>query len=234
MPERFDKSEHPRRAFLLSALAMGLLGWPAAPAWAQVFGRRPRPLPPGESFYELTGEVTVNGRPATAQTRVGPGDTVETGPASRTIFVLGSDAFLLRERGRFEIPGAVAGFMRLAHGALLSVFGRGDEKRLRVPTATIGIRGTGLYLEADPERGYVCNCYGDMVIAAADDPSASERVVSRHHETPRYVLASGERIRPAPFINHSDLELMLIETLVGRVTPFPLFDEDYGGARRRY
>ena len=54
----------------------------------------------------------------------------------------------------------------------------------------------------------------------------------RHHEAPRYVLASGQRIRPAPFINHSDLELMLIETLVGRVTPFPLFDEDYGGARR--
>jgi hypothetical protein len=40
------------------------------------------------------------------------------------------------------------------------------------------------------------------------------------------------RIEPAPFINHTDVELALIEALVGRAPPFSLFDEDYGGARR--
>jgi hypothetical protein len=226
--------EDPRRAFLLKALAAGLLGWSAAPAWGQLFGRRPLRLPPAQPIYELTGRVTINGRPATPQSRIVPGDTVETTAGSRIIFVIGSDAYLLRERSRLEVPGAVAGAMRLVTGALLSVFGRGDAKRLRVPTATIGIRGTGLYLEADPEQGYICNCYGDMVITAADDPNASERVVTRHHDAPRYAVRAGRLIRPAPFINHSDVELMLIETLVGRVTPFPIFDEDYGGARRRY
>lgn len=222
-----------RRAFLLKALAAGLLGW-AAPAGAQLLGRRPARLDPGQSIYELSGEARVNGSAASLQTRIGPGDVVETGAGSRLIFALGTDAYLLRERSRLEVPGAVAGFMRLVTGALLSVFGRStEEKRLRIPTATIGIRGTGLYLEADPEQGYVCNCYGDMMIAAADDPSQSERVVTTHHDSPRYVLGAGRRIRQAPFINHSDVELLLIETLVGRVTPFPLFDEDYGGARRR-
>lgn len=233
MPARFDNTEDPRRAFLLKALAAGLLGW-TGPSWAQVFGRQPYRLPPAESIYELTGPVTLNGKPADRRARVGPGDRVETGAGGRVTFVVGTDAYLLRERSVLQVAAATAGVMRLVTGALLSVFGRGDEKRLRVPTATIGIRGTGLYLEADPEQGYVCNCYGDMVIASADEPSVSERVVTRHHDAPRYVLASGRRIRPAPFINHSDLELMLIETLVGRVTPFPLFDEEYGGARRRY
>ena len=49
--------------------------------------------------------------------------------------------------------------------------------------------------------------------------------------TPARPAAAGA-IDPAPFINHTDVELALIEALVGRTPPFSLFDEDYGGARR--
>ena len=131
-----------------------------------------------------------------------------------------------------EAPGngAVADTLRLVTGALLSVFGRGAAKRVVTPTSTIGIRGTGLYVESQPERSYVCNCYGEILIAAADDANVTERITSRHHDAPRYV--SKGRITPAPFINHTDVELALIEALVGRTPPFSLFDEDYGGARR--
>jgi hypothetical protein len=123
--------------------------------------------------------------------------------------------------------------VRLATGALLSVFGTG-AKRVVTSTAATGIRGTGLYVESEPERSYVCTCYGDVLISAVDDANVSERVVSKHHDAPRYVLKAGaaRRIQPAPFINHSDLELTLIESLVGRTPPFSLFDEGYGGARR--
>lgn len=70
---------------------------------------------------------------------------------------------------------------------------------------------------------YVCTCYGATDIAASDDPKISESVVSAHHDAPRYVLAKadkGRRIVPAPFKNHTDLELTLIESLVGRNPPF--------------
>jgi hypothetical protein len=101
-------------------------------------------------------------------------------------------------------------------------------------TAATGVRGTGLYVESEPERSYVCTCYGEVLISAVDDANVSERIVSRHHDAPRYVLKAGaaRRIQPAPFINHTDVELALIEALVGRTPPFSLFDEDYGGARR--
>jgi hypothetical protein len=123
--------------------------------------------------------------------------------------------------------------MRLATGALLSVFGAGT-KSIVTSTAATGVRGTGLYVESEPERSYVCTCYGEVLISAADDANVSERIVSKHHDAPRYVLKAGaaKRIRPAPFINHTDVELALIEALVGRTPPFSLFDEDYGGARR--
>jgi hypothetical protein len=177
----------------------------------------------------------AHGEPATAETRIGASDRVETGAGAQAIFVIGTDAFLLREKSRLELAGdgLVVNALRVATGALLSVFGRGS-KRVLTTTAAMGIRGTGLYVESEPERSYVCTCYGEVQIAAADDASVSERIVSKHHDSPRYVLKAGaaKRIQPAPFINHTDVELALIEALVGRTPPFSLFDEDYGGSRR--
>lgn len=237
MSKRSDEAGDPRRAFLLKALAAGLLGAGGiSGAAAQFFGRRPRKMPAGQSVYEASGAVMVNGRAASAATRIGPGDRVQTGAGAQLIFVVGADAFILRANSSLEIGGSsfVVNTMRLATGAVLSVFGRGAAKRVITPTSTIGIRGTGLYVEARPDLSYVCNCYGEIEIAAPDDPSVTERIVSSHHDAPRYVLKAGaaRRIRPAPFINHTDLELTLIESLVGRTPPFSLFDEGYGGARR--
>lgn len=231
--------EDPRRAFLVRALAAGLLAAAPHAGRAQVFGRKPARLPAGQSVWELRGGVLIDGRPANMETRLSGGEVVEVPKGGKAIFVVGSDAFLLRENSRLEMQGAngVVELLRLTTGALLSVFGRSQKPRqLQGVTATVGIRGTGLYLEAEPQRTYVCLCYGTAEIAARDDPSIREQAVSRHHDVPRYVYAAGageeRRIQPAPFKNHDDLELMLIETLVGRTTPFPLFDEGYGSPRR--
>jgi hypothetical protein len=234
MPEANDDAEDPRREFLIRALAAGLLA-AGTPAWAQLFGNRPERLPPGRSIHELTGKVTINGQPASATSKIGAADRIETGPESRLIFVVGADAFLVRENSRLELSGsgAVVSVMRIVTGKLLSVFGNGS-KRILTPTASLGIRGTGVYVDAQPDRTYGCTCYGEVLISAVDDPKVQEKIVSRHHDSPRYILkaGAGKRIQPAPFIDHTDVELALIESLVGRTPPFALFDEDYGGARR--
>ena len=237
MSKRNEEADDPRRVFLLRMLAAGVLGAGGiSGAAAQFFGQRPRKLPAGKSVYDASGAVTVNGQAASTATRIAAGDRIETGAGGQIIFVVGADAFILRENSRVELGGSnvVVSAARLATGALLSVFGKGTPKRVTTPTSTIGIRGTGLYVEARSDQSYVCNCYGEIEIATADDPSVTERIVSRHHDAPRYVLKAGaaRRIQPAPFINHTDLELMLIESLVGRTPPFALFDEDYGSARR--
>jgi len=232
MSRRSNEAEDPRRAFLLKALAAGVFAAGAtSAAWAQFFGRKPQRLPAGQSVYEATGAVTVNGQPATGATHIGATGRIETGSGAQLIFVVGFDAFLLRANSRLELAGdgVLVNTMRLATGALLSVFGAGT-KRIVTTTSASGIRGTGIYVESEPERSYVCTCYGDVQISALDDANVSERIVSRHHDAPRYVTKG--RIQPAPFINHTDVELALIEALVGRTPPFSLFDEDYGGARR--
>lgn len=126
--------------------------------------------------------------------------------------------------------------LRMLSGKLLTV-SRNTPMRVRTSTATIGIRGTGFYMEADPELTYFCTCYGTTDVFASDDPASNTTVVSLHHDRPLYIVkgeGSGNNIRNAPFINHTDQELAVIETLVDRTTPFVFANDAYSAPRRDY
>ncbi|OGA24838.1 MAG: hypothetical protein A3I02_12515 [Betaproteobacteria bacterium RIFCSPLOWO2_02_FULL_67_26] len=231
---------------LIEALAAGLFstGFPAGTVFAQgVFGGRPGKLPPGQSIYRIAGTASVNGAPATLQTPVRPGDTVETGKDSELIFVIDGHSMLLRSESRLVIESEkkdaasrlISG-LRMLTGKILSA-SRGTRFRVTTATATIGIRGTGWYGESDPEQTYFCTCYGATDVTSINDPDSKETVVSKQHDRPLYITgrsARGRNIRNAPFINHTDQELMLIETLVGRSPPFVFPKGDYTGPRRDY
>lgn len=236
-----SKEEESRRQFLLSALRLGILGSAGSllpmNAGAELLGKVPRKMPAGQSIYELLGKATINGSPATAQSAIGNNDLIETGDNSQLIFAVGHDAFILRANSSLKLSGEdnllVSG-LRLVTGALLSVFGK-SRHQINTPTAIVGIRGTGVYVEADPELSYICTCYGTTEIAAVGEPDRKQTITTTHHDDAKYVLASGNAdklIRKAPFKNHSDMELTLIETLVGRTPPFGLFDDGYDRPRR--
>lgn len=228
-----------RRRFLVKLLASGAFAMTGAlvslrQSEAETVSGTPGPLPAGRSIYELRGNVLVNGSVASLDTFIGTGDKIQTGDNSFIIFVVGNDAFILRSNSELEIAAdeesdlseeikrTTANILRVVTGKLLSVFGK-QRHTIQTPTAVIGIRGTGVYVESVPDESYVCTCYGTTNIASANDPRASETIVSTHHSAPRYILAGsgqGNLIRPAPFKNHDDEELLLIETLVGRTTPF--------------
>lgn len=255
---RDEEYEDPRRDFLVKALTMGLLaaGGPMlAAGCAGVAGRRPHELPPGRSIYRRRGNVRVDGLQAGEETIVRPDATIETGSNSELIFVVGKDAFIVRENSTIELSpraasgggggadddgmfDSVIGSLRAVSGKILSVFGeRGPDESLsmRSPTATAGIRGTGVYMEAERDRTYVCTCYGSTLLGAIGDPDATEAITASHHDAPRYILAegkAGKRIEPAPMINHTDMELLLIEELVGRTPPFSVSGSDYDAPRK--
>jgi len=174
----------------------------------------------------VSGDVSVNGRPAAVGTQVRPGDSVVAGPGGEVVFVVGRDAFLVRADTRVDLEArsksALLAGLRIVTGRVLSVFASGQAKRIVTETATVGIRGTGVYVEAEPGRTYVCTCYGRVEIASRDDPSARETIRTTHHDQPRYVMAMGapQMLMGAPVVNHTDAELILLEGLVGRRPPF--------------
>lgn len=236
-----DQFDEQRRNFLIRALGLGVFASSASglsiPAWAM--GQIPEELPPGRSIYKLSGSVKIDGNSASIDSKINAGSVIETGANSNIIFAVGKDAFILRSHGKIEMQGSdilLSGF-RLVTGKLLSVFGkRKPESRLRLNTtvATIGVRGTGVYLETEPDQTYVCTCYGSADLSANNDASSRETVVTRHHDSPRFIIAGaaeGKKIQPAPVINHTDEELELIETLVGRSVPFA-FSGDYDSMRK--
>ena len=240
---RDDPRDTARRTFLLRSLAAGWLvggsGW-HLPTMAAVLGEIPGKLPEGRSIFALSGEVWVNDRPATAETRIAADDRVRTGRNSHVVAVVGADAFILRADSELQMGAGRAArrLFRLTTGALLTVFGpRNDGVDLNAPTVTVGIRGTGVYAAVDPDKTYLCTCYGRVDLTATADPSATELIQSRHHDAARYIYAqpvAGRLIAPAPFIDHTDLELMTLEALVGREVPFALGDKDYQAPRRDY
>jgi len=172
-----------------------------------------------KGVYRVRGDVRINGRPAQRGDEIRAGDTVTTGPGAELVFVVERDAFLVRQNSTVSFGADV---MRVVTGAILSVFASGRPRRIETPTATIGIRGTGIYVESEPARTYVCTCYGEAELASLDEPSAREVVRTKHHESPRYVMARGspQMLMQAPVVNHTDAELTMLEGLVGRRPPF--------------
>ncbi|MCK4708396.1 MAG: FecR domain-containing protein [Gammaproteobacteria bacterium] len=232
--------EHPRRRFLETMLAAGMYSLSSGiliPDQSLAMGKIPTKLVNGKSIYDLSGEVTVDGKNATASTLIKPNSVLTTGDDSHLIFAVGKDAFIMRENSRLEISGNdfVVNTLNLLKGKLLSVFGK-SRHNIRTPTVTVGIRGTGIYVEAEPELSYICTCYGTVELTSTTDPLSRETITATHHDDPKYIHAegrTGKKIEPGPFINHTDLELMLIEELVGRSLPFMPGDA-YDGPRRSY
>jgi hypothetical protein len=207
-----------RRALL--ALAAGI-GIPAALRLALAQTQ-------AQGVRSAKGDVRVNGKPVTLGGLVRPGDTIEVGKDAVAAFVVGEDAFLMRSASRAELAGtgAVVAAVQLVTGGLLSVFG-GGEHRLTTATASIGIRGTGAYLEAEPERTYFCLCYGTAEVTAKG--GARDSYSTTHHESPRYIYGDGrkEAIVKAAVSNHTDAELILLESLVGRTPPTSFMDSPF-------
>lgn len=248
---RFNDSEDPRRRLLIKALAASMFaaGMPMPRAMADgIFGKTPQKLPPGQSIYKMTGSVKVNGVEANLNTKINAKDTIETGKDSEVLFVVGGNSMILRANSSLTMQSKavpndveyadnlVISGLRLLTGKLLSV-SRSQGIDIQTQTATIGIRGTGVYLEADPERTYFCTCYGLADVKATNDPSSTDTVQAEHHDKPLYILANeqaGKNIRRASFVNHTDQELMIIETLVGRTPPFVFSESEYEGVKRDY
>ena len=138
---------------------------------------------------------------------------VTVGPGGEVMFVVGGAALMPRKNSNLEL--LEDGF-RLVSGAVLAVFGAGQRRELRTPTATIGIRGTAVYLETQRTHTYVCTCYGETVLRPAEDAAASEMVRAQRHDQPRHVGGRGapQRVASATPLNHSDADLERLERLL--------------------
>jgi hypothetical protein len=208
---------HRRRGFLK-----------AAGAWTAMGGFAGAQAQQRSNIVELVGDATLNGQKLSAQQTIQTGDSIETGPGSNLIFVVGNSSFQVRQNSRLTIErGATlnaVSVLRLLTGAVASVWGRGSSRMIVTPTLTAGIRGTGVYTEVMPGqnfRSYFCNCYGTVEMGAGNDRVLS---VSEYHQAfwgepqPK----NGRFLTPAQAINHTDEELEFLAKLVNQRTAWEI------------
>ena len=185
-----------RRARLKQLAALGLLGPAGITGLIQeVLAKGDVPVVKGVN--SLSGSATVNGNPAKAGTPVKPGDKISTSNGSTAVLVIGKDGFLLRDSTTVTFqesktkPGLVEGVL-VTTGKVLAVFAtRVDgELIIKVPHATVGVRGTGCYLEVHEGRSYFCLCYGEAAVTGVGMPQP--RILkTTHHESPVWLDDSG-------------------------------------------
>jgi len=201
-----------RRDFLTLSASTGLLGLMPTLSYAN-------------TIKEMQGRVWVNNDQATLATVIKPGDIIITGPNSSLIFVIEEDVYKLGPRSTLRLQtnagSGIVQAMRFISGAFTAVFGSG-EKDIHVPSATIGIRGTGFYLQKETNSTYFCTCYGETEIAT-NTLSHRQQVSATHHQA--YSIANStqnktsEVILPQTMRGHSDQDLIDLEALVGRRPP---------------
>ncbi len=216
-----------RRTTLKQLAALGLLGPAGISGFIQeALAKGDSPVVSG--IQSLTGSATINGRDAKVGSAVNPGDKVATGKDSLAVVVVGKDAYLLRDGTNvtFEQSKSSPGVLEtvlISTGKVLSVFAKRTDGgvRVRAANATIGIRGTGCYIEVQEARTYFCLCYGEAAIDGVG-MAQSKIIKTTHHESPVWLDDRGGvmKVENAGFVNHNDNELIMLEKLCGREPPF--------------
>ena len=175
------------------------------------------------SIHTLDGQVFVNNKLANLNTRIKVGDKITVSHDGKLAFSLGRDAFLLRGGTALELERSnnlLVGGLRLLSGGLLAVFEK-RKKPLIIHTniAAIGIRGTGVYLSAEPHKLYTCTCYGETSLSIGRQ---HEHISSMHHNA--HTVGKNEKgvmaMLATEVLGHTDDELIMLESLVGRKPPF--------------
>ncbi len=200
----------------------------AAAAWVALGGLPAALAQQRSNIVQLTGDATLNGARLDPLQAIQTGDEIQTGPGSNLVFVIGNASFQVRQNSRLSVErGATlnaVSVLRLLTGAVASVWGKGVNRSIVMPTLTAGIRGTGVYAEIFAERdnrNYFCNCYGTVDVGAGNQKLVSQ---ADYHQSfwADAEAKNGVFLTPAQALNHSDEELEFLARLIDQRTTWQI------------
>lgn len=174
------------------------------------------------------GKILINGKPATSKMFVKSEDTIEAiGEKSSIMFSVGMDAFKVSNNAKVILSGYEnVDDIEVKSGKLLAVFAKGRRRKITTNNATMGIRGTGVFVDAmSKKKTEFCTCYGKTNVSTNSKNSMD--VEAMHHNS---LVIEGNSINMDSAIvrmyhflispSHTDKELRELEAMVGRVPEF--------------
>lgn len=197
----------------------------AAAAWMVTGGFPAAVAQQRSNVVQLTGDALLNGRRLVPDQTIQTGDQLQTGPGSNLVFVMGNSSFLVRQNSLITVERGTTlntvSLLRIATGAVASVWSKGSSKSIVTPTMTVGIRGTGLYTEVMPssdKRTYFCNCYGTVELNAGGSQKLSEAKYHQSFWAEKELTPNKTRLIPTGLLNHTDEEMEFLARLINQRT----------------
>jgi len=214
-------SDFNRRQFLSYAITLPLSLYVPINSHANSAGRKRL----NGVIHQLEGDVYINKHHANQSSQITAGNRVTVAHGGKLVFSMGEDTYLLQEGSSLEVKSednVIVSSLTLLTGGLLAVFGaRKRPTKIHTRTATIGIRGTGVYLNSQPESLYFCTCYGNTDLNLGHNHI--EQIQATHHSAFE-INGNTEKttsMKATQVLNHTDDELRMLEQYSGRK---PLFD----------
>lgn len=175
---------------------------------------------PARRFLEVSGKVTLNGKPAVVGQEIPASCTLETAKGAHAVVTFQpGNVTELRERTRVKIGSSKRKSLSLglAFGALWNVLPKGQaDYEVTTANAVAGVRGTTFYITADKKETHVCACDGDVEITAG---AALPRNVSSQNEHKAFV-ARGKAKKaklaenPKNMPHHTDEQVATVQGLL--------------------
>tara|TARA_B110000008_G_scaffold194900_1_gene193466 strand:+ start:377 stop:1015 length:639 start_codon:yes stop_codon:yes gene_type:complete len=85
--------------------------------------------------------------------------------AKKTIFKVNNDFYLVRPESKLKFISNK--LTQILKGSVHAVFSKQkDELKVKLPQGSIGIRGTSIFVDIEPDenRSFFCNCYGETLL----------------------------------------------------------------------
>lgn len=196
-----------RRHFMQAVLAVPVLFTLPAQTFA------------GAGIHKLQGEVFIDNRQASADSRIQAGSRVVVAHDGALAFSIGQDAFLLKGGTAVELVGGTTlSSLRLLTGSVLaSLETRSKPFRLVSSMAIVAVRGGAVYLSAEPHRLYTWIRYGESELRFG----RQRQLVSASDSAYEIVRdPAGMSMQSMQVLEQMDDELRVLESLVGRTPAF--------------
>ena len=130
----------------------------------------------------LSGKFFIDGKEAELNFQDLNSSTIET-KNEKSIIKVKDDFYLIRPETKLQFISK--NLLKVVKGSVHAVFGkRQEELNVEIPYGTIGIRGTSIFIDIEPEenRSYFCNCYGETVLYD-NDGKLIKTIVSDGHKS---------------------------------------------------
>jgi ferric-dicitrate binding protein FerR (iron transport regulator) len=171
----------------------------------------------------VEGKVTLNERQINTGERVPAKSLIVTGPGAECEITFAQKNIIrINENTTVSVDfSQPVKDLDLRQGSIASVLnnldklGNADSFSVRTNVAVMGVRGTVIFVHADKDRTYICDCNGTVYLRDADNKN-QQTVEAAHHKASVFTKQNGKVVvRPGAMEYHTDEDMQNLAAKIG-------------------